>query len=262
MTLQRAKRGSPIEAVMRAGIDPEKCMQARWNAGDMAAYVELHIEQGPLLEHHGRSVGLVTGIAGARRFIASFNGRPDHAGTTPMDRRRDALCAAAELALSVEQFANDNPGGVATIGDIKVTPGQSNVVPGSAELAGDMRSIDSEWLADRKAEIEQSAERAGQNRTVDVSIAWPSVTDPTLFTNPVQQMIGSVLKAGGHNPMPITSGAGHDAQEMAMLGPAGMIFVPSHEGRSHCPEEFTDLSDLAVGVRALAEALVAFDGVQ
>ncbi|WP_338760629.1 M20 family metallo-hydrolase [Nocardia vulneris] len=243
----------------RAGIDPEKCMQARWRPKDMAAYIELHIEQGPLLEHHGRAVGLVTGIAGAQRFVASVNGRPDHAGNTPMDRRRDALCAAAELALTVEHFANANPGGVATIGDITVTPGQSNVVPGTAQLAGDMRSIDMTWLADRKHEIEDAAQGVEAKRGVEVSIAWPSITDSTLFTDPVQQVIGSVLRASGHDPMPITSGAGHDAQEMAMLGPAGMIFVPSRDGRSHCPEEHTDLDDLAVGVRALAETLVAFD---
>ncbi|WP_280396342.1 M20 family metallo-hydrolase [Nocardia brasiliensis] len=243
----------------RAGIDPEVCLRARWNPDEMVAYVELHIEQGPLLEQHGRSVGLVTGIAGAQRFVASIHGRPDHSGNTPMARRRDALCAAAELALSVEEYAWDHPGGVATVGAITVTPGQSNVVPGTAELIGDMRSLDSAWLTERQRDIDSAAGDLGRRRGVDVSIAWPSVTDPTLFTEPVQRVIGSVLRAGGHDPLPITSGAGHDAQEMAMLGPAGMIFVPSHDGRSHCPEEHTDLADLVIGVQALAETLVAFD---
>ncbi|MGW4843102.1 M20 family metallo-hydrolase [Nocardia brasiliensis] len=243
----------------RAGIDPEHCLRARWAPSELAAYLELHIEQGPLLEHHGRAVGVVTGIAGAQRFVASVTGRPDHAGNTPMDRRRDALCAAAELALSVEEFANDHPGGVATVGGVTVTPGQSNVVPGTAELVGDMRSIDPGWLAERRIELARAAETVRTKRGVDVSIAWPSITDPTLFTEPVQRTIGTVLRAAGHDPMPITSGAGHDAQEMAMLGPAGMIFVPSRDGRSHCPEEHTDLADLAIGVHALAETLVAFD---
>jgi N-carbamoyl-L-amino-acid hydrolase len=243
----------------RADIDPELCMQARWSPSEVAAYVELHIEQGPLLEHHGRSIGLVTGIAGAQRFVASFLGRPDHAGTTPMDRRRDALCAAATLALSVEHVAHDNPGGVATVGNISVTPGASNVVPGYAELAGDMRSIDPTWLSARREEIEAAAREAGGDRFIQVSIAWPSVTDPVLFTDPVQRVIASAIAATGHDPLPITSGAGHDAQEMAMLGPAGMIFVPSHDGRSHCPQEHTELGDLTIGVRALVEALVAFD---
>ncbi|MGH3427814.1 MAG: M20 family metallo-hydrolase, partial [Mycobacteriales bacterium] len=243
----------------RAGIDPELCTQARWSPSDVAAYVELHIEQGPLLEHHGRSIGLVTGIAGAQRFVASFTGRPDHAGNTPMDRRRDALCAAASLALTVEHVAHDNPAGVATVGNITVTPGASNVVPGHAELIGDMRSLDPTWLSNRRADFERAAREAGDERAVNVSIAWPSVADPVLFTDPVQQVIGTAIRAMGHDPLPITSGAGHDAQEMAMLGPAGMIFVPSHDGRSHCPEEHTDLNDLAIGVRALIEALMAFD---
>ncbi|WP_223885719.1 M20 family metallo-hydrolase [Nocardia colli] len=243
----------------RSGIDPETCLRARWSPTELAAYLELHIEQGPLLEQHDRSLGLVTGIAGAQRFVASFTGQPDHAGNTPMDRRRDALCAAAELALSVEEFACEHPGGVATVGGITVTPGQSNVVPGTAELVGDMRSLDTSWLAERRREIECAAGDVRQRRGVDVAIAWPSVTDPTLFTEPVQRVIGAVLRAAGHDPLPITSGAGHDAQEMAMLGPAGMIFVPSRKGRSHCPEEHTDLADLVIGVHALAETLVAFD---
>ncbi|WP_433574746.1 M20 family metallo-hydrolase [Nocardia brasiliensis] len=243
----------------KAGIDPERCMRARWAPDDMAAYIELHIEQGPLLEHHGRAVGLVTGIAGAQRFVAAVTGRPDHAGGTPMNRRRDALCAAAELALSVEEFANEHPGGVATVGGVTVTPGQSNVVPGTAELVGDMRSLDPEWLTARRRQLELAATAVRGKRGVDVSIAWPSVTDPTLFTEPVQRLIGTVLRAAGHDPLPITSGAGHDAQEMAMLGPTGMIFVPSRDGRSHCPEEHTDLADLAIGIHALAETLAALD---
>ncbi len=242
-----------------AAIDPELCMRARWSPSDVAAYVELHIEQGPLLEHHGRSIGLVTGIAGAQRFVASFTGRPDHAGSTPMDRRQDALCAAASVALTVEHVAHDNLGGVATVGNIAVTPGASNVVPGYAELIGDMRSLDPMWLLSRREDLERAAREAGAERSVNVSIAWPSVADPVLFTDPVQRVIGSAIAATGHDPLPITSGAGHDAQEMAMLGPAGMIFVPSHDGRSHCPEEHTDLSDLAAGVQALVEALLAFD---
>ncbi|MGH3546062.1 MAG: M20 family metallo-hydrolase [Mycobacteriales bacterium] len=243
----------------RADIDPERCMQARWSPSEVAAYVELHIEQGPLLEHHGRSIGLVTGIAGAQRFVASFSGRADHAGSTPMNRRRDALCAAATLALSVEHVAHDNPGGVATVGDIKVTPGASNVVPGHAELIGDMRSLDQTWLSSRRDDFERAGREAGADRSVNVCIAWPSVADPVLFTDPVQRVIGGAIKATGHDPLPITSGAGHDAQEMATLGPGGMIFVPSREGRSHCPEEHTELSELTAGVQVLVEALVAFD---
>lgn len=243
----------------RTGIDPDRMLSARWTPDDMAAYVELHIEQGAILEEHGRSLGLVTGIAGARRFVASLTGRPDHAGATPMDRRHDAFCGAAQLALSVEHFAKANPGGVATIGNVAVSPGASNVVPGLAELFGDMRSLDTSWLDARALEIADAARKIGEARGLKVAIAWPSITDPTLFANPVQRLIGSVLNASGHDFIPITSGAGHDAQEMARLGPAGMIFVPSHNGRSHCPEEHTDLADIAIGVQALAESLLALD---
>lgn len=245
----------------RAGIDPQACMKARWAQSEAHAYVELHIEQGPLLEDHKRSIGLVTGIAGAQRFTASFSGRPDHAGNTPLDRRSDALCAAAELTVSIEQIARDHPDGVATVGVIKVSPGASNVVPGHAELLGDMRSLYSSWLEDRRDETLRAAQAAGESRGVQVSIAWPSITDPTLFTEPMQRVIGEAITATGHDPMPITSGAGHDAQEMAVICPAGMIFIPSHDGRSHCPQEHTDASDLVVGVRALTEALVALDKV-
>ncbi len=173
----------------------------------------------------------------------------------------EALCAAAELTVSIEQIARDHPDGVATVGVIKVSPGASNVVPGHAELLGDMRSLYSLWLKDRRDETLRAAQAAGASRGVQVSIAWPSITDPTLFTEPMQRVIGEAITATGHDPMPITSGAGHDAQEMAAICPAGMIFIPSHDGRSHCPQEHTDASDLLVGVRALAEALVALDKV-
>jgi N-carbamoyl-L-amino-acid hydrolase len=243
----------------RAGIDPEKILKARWSPHLMAAYVELHIEQGAVLEQKGKKLGLVTGIAGARRFTASLTGQPDHAGATPMDRRHDALCGASRLVLSVEEFAASTPTGVATVGVLEVGPGASNIVPGFAKLVGDIRSLDAEWIDARAAQIESALRDIGLERSLDVAIAWPSNTPPTEFVGVVPSTIGKVLTSSGHEYVPITSGAGHDAQEMALLGPAGMIFVPSQDGRSHCPEEHTDLSDIALGVQALAESLIALD---
>jgi N-carbamoyl-L-amino-acid hydrolase len=243
----------------RTGIDPEHILKARWSPRHMAAYVELHIEQGAVLEQTGNRLGLVTGIAGARRFTAAITGQPDHAGATPMDRRHDAFCGASKLTLLVEDFARSVPTGVATVVPVDDGPRASNIVPGSFRLVGDIRSLEEEWIDALQTHITTAASQIGPERGLDIAIGWPSYTPPTVFTNPMQQLIGQVLQSSGHEFVPITSGAGHDAQEISQLGPVGMIFIPSVEGRSHCPEEFTALDDVTIGVQALTEALIALD---
>ncbi len=239
-----------------AGGDPARLEGARWPLGALRCFVELHIEQGPRLERAGASIGVVSGIVGIHRLLSAFEGRPDHAGTTPMGERRDALLGAAEAALRIEDLAR---GGVATAGRLDVRPGAHNVVPAEADLWAEVRSDDASWLASFGRDIERSVAEIGSRRSLSTSLSWVSREDPVLATNWVCDAVARAAVACGFDPVVLPSGAGHAAAHMARLGPMGMIFVPSREGRSHCPEEWTDLAQVGHGISVLAETLLACD---
>lgn len=243
-------------AIARLGGRPDEIDGASWT--DLAAFVELHIEQGPILERDGLAVGLVTGIVGIHRMAVTVTGRPDHAGTTPMDGRRDALCAAAELVLHVEESAGDG-GGVATTGRITARPGAANVVCGSADLLIEFRSTDGGWLDGFGARIVDAADRIAARRGVDIDVRPLSATRPVTVDRRVADALHHVVDDLGVASTSMPSGAGHDAAFMADIAPMGMLFVPSRDGRSHCPEEWTDLDDLATGAHVLLGALLRLD---
>jgi len=244
------------------GLDPSAVLAAAdsFAPNGLFRYVELHIEQGPVLEEHGTAIGVVTAIAGIRRLVANFVGRADHAGTTPMTVRRDALVAAAAAVLAVRQEGCGAPvHGVATSSRLDAEPGSPNVVPARVRLFAEMRSIDVGWLSDAQRRLaEQIAERAGEFG-VDADLSWSVDNDCVPAHADVQQTVASVADALGMSWEAIPSGATHDAVHIARLCPMGMIFVPSREGRSHCPEEWTDLDDITAGVRVHAGTLVALD---
>ena len=248
------------DAFERFGTDPEGALRLAWAPGSVHGYVELHVEQGPLLERQGVPIGVVTAIAGIERLLASFSGRADHAGTMPMGERRDALAAAAQAVLSVEREGCGAPvHGVATTGRIESGPGAFNVVPDHARVWAEMRSIDAGWLSGAKGRIAEQIASDAAERGVEVVLEWlndqaPVPTDPS-----IQDVIGAAADDLGVPWSAVPSGAGHDAAHMAHLGPMGMIFVPSRDGRSHCPEEWTDLADLATGVHALGATLLRLD---
>ena len=246
------------EALVSCGGDPARIREAAWNGAEVGAFVELHIEQGPVLENAGIPLGIVSGIAGIERVLMTFTGQADHAGTVPMDARHDALCAAAEAVLAVESLATEK-GGVGTAGRIEALPGAFNVVPGHVRLWAEFRSTEVDWLDSRRRRLEQSIVDAGRRRGVAVAIETLSRTEPVVASDLVRAAMAEAIAGLGLESMSLPSGAGHDAVQMAKLGPAGMLFVPSAGGRSHCPEEWTAPEHLETGVAALLATLLVLD---
>jgi beta-ureidopropionase / N-carbamoyl-L-amino-acid hydrolase len=249
---------SLAEAIAAAGGRPAEIRGACRDAGSVAVYLELHIEQGPALERAGRPVGVVTAITGVTRYRVRLQGRADHAGGTPVASRLDALAGAAEVVLAMEQLWLDGAG-VGTVGRLDVSPNAINVVPASATMWTDMRSVDSQVLDSRPAafaaQVRQIAARRGLGAEVDLLSREPPVrTDPE-----VTAALAEVVSQLGLPCLQLPSYAGHDANQMAKIAPAGMLFVPSRAGRSHCPEEWTEPADIAAGLRALIAAVLRLD---
>ncbi|MGV9351548.1 M20 family metallo-hydrolase [Streptomyces spiralis] len=246
------------------GLDPSDVLAAcsGWaTARRPHRYVELHIEQGPLLEERNVPIGVVTAIAGIERMLATFTGRPDHAGTMPMADRRDALVAAAEAVLTVRQQGCDAPvHGVATTSRLVSEPGSPNVVPGVVRMQAEMRSVDPGWLSAAQLRLAEEIKLKAEACGVGVDIEWSTDNECRPASPAVHETISSTADAMGIAWEPVPSGATHDAVHIARLCPMGMIFVPSRGGRSHCPEEWSDLNHIATGIQLLGRTLVELDG--
>lgn len=232
---------------------------------DIAAYFELHIEQGPVLENTKTDIGIVTAIAGITRWEILVEGRADHAGTTPMDARADALVAAAELVLAIRDSASrraeTGPGHfAATVGEFRIEPNAANVVPSQARLLIDVRAehrIDGDAF---KAELEQHVQRLAEQH--GVAIAAPRLVSdnpPTPATPRLIQELEAAADALGVTHRRMASGAGHDMAWFAQVAPSCMLFVPCRGGRSHTPEEWAEPEALALGAGVLFEAIRRFD---
>jgi len=249
--------GSALESF---GLDPERAIDNAWHQGSVHAYVELHIEQGPVLERSGTSIGVVTAIAGIERLMVSFRGRADHAGTMPMELRQDALVAAARAVLTVEREACGAPvHGVSTTGRIESRPGAFNIVPDEAQIWAEMRSVDREWLQGARRRVAETIAAEAEAQGVVTAIDWLSDQDPVAVDADVADHIAASADGLGLSWEAVPSGAGHDAAHLAHLAPMGMIFVPSVNGRSHVPEELTHLDDLGRGAHVLASVLERLD---
>jgi N-carbamoyl-L-amino-acid hydrolase len=242
------------------GLDPNGLLTPTWATGPLHGYLELHIEQGPTLEQRGTRIGVVTAIVGIERFLATFIGRADHAGTRRMGDRRDALVAAAKTVLAVEREGCAGPDrAVATCGTLRIEPGAENVVPGRTLLTAEFRSEDRTWLSGVRRRVVDEIARLSAENGVEVLLDW-STDNPVVPTNAsVQDLTASAADELGLSWLAMPSGAGHDAAHLAARCPAGMIFVPSRDGRSHCPEEWTDAAEIATGVHLLAASLVRMD---
>jgi N-carbamoyl-L-amino-acid hydrolase len=247
------------EALEAAGADAGRIAEAVWPAGTMKAFVELHIEQGPVLEQARVPLGVVSGIAGIERVVATFNGQADHAGTTPMSARHDALCAAADAVLAIERLASQDQGGVGTAGRIEVLPGALNVVPAQVQLWAEFRSVDRTWLDSRREALDEAVSAAGRKRGVDAGVRRLSLTEPVITADEVRTAMTEAIGTLGLAYELLPSGAGHDAVQMSRVGPVGMLFVPSAGGRSHCPEELTSPEHLEAGIAALLATLLVLD---
>lgn len=249
------------EAIASVGGGPDALAGEARRLGSVALMLELHIEQGPALEEERVPVGVVTGIVGISRHRLDLRGQADHAGTAPMNRRRDALAATAEVVLTLEALWGEapEPGGVGTAGRIFVAPNAGNVVPGAVELWTEQRSIDPDLLARQEGAFLERVREIAARRGVDAAVDRVSHEEPTPIPAQVQDALAAVVQGLGLPERRLPSYAGHDTMHVARIAPAGMLFVPSRGGRSHCPEEWTELEEWVMGVRALGEAVLRFD---
>ena len=251
--------GLPLpEAMRRAGFDLAAAPTARRDPREIAAYVELHIEQGPWLEVDDVPIGVVEGIVGIRRFRLTFVGQPDHAGTTPMDRRKDAFLTAAEYATKSRELVVRGGAGraVTTIGVVEVRPGVPNIVPERATLLQELRDSDPASLERLASRTLQAARRVARQRGLILEVEHLMRADPVLLSPRIQATIEATAKELGLGTRRMPSGAGHDAQILAAVTEAGMIFVPSQGGRSHRPDEWTDWPALERGANMLLGTLL------
>jgi allantoate deiminase len=242
------------DAMRTVGLDPATAATAVRR--DLDVFVELHIEQGPILEDHGPRIGVVTTIAGTTHLEITVRGQPDHAGAMAMDRRRDAFLGASAMALAIADAAlrMGHPA-VATVGTIAVEPSQVNVVPGLARFTVDTRHPDASRRSELLTQIGDAAKKIASERGLSVEIKTLRDRPPVTLSPRVVDVLRRASVAAGVEPREMTSGAGHDAQVLTVAANAGMLFVPSIGGRSHCPEEATAAEDVVLGTRVLATAL-------
>jgi beta-ureidopropionase / N-carbamoyl-L-amino-acid hydrolase len=244
----------------RYSQDPAHLADARIARGALAAYLELHIEQGPNLAEAKIPIGVVQGIVGLKRWRCLATGFANHAGTTPMDRRKDALAAASRDLLALREVVRSETGRqVGTVGYMKVEPGAVNVIPGRVEFPIELRDLDASkidrlWDQLRGKMNQIDKEENVETRCTAMDDILPARTDPAM-----QAAIREAAKSSGLTTMDLPSGAVHDAQQMAKLAPFGMIFVPSRNGISHSPEEFTSWQDVASGAEVLYRSLLLVD---
>jgi len=251
---------SAIESV---GGSAERLSKAIRSQDSVSAYVELHIEQGLVLAERKAEIGVVTAIVGIRRHEVTVEGRADHAGTTPMSLRRDALVGAAGFIRAVDELArlrpSQSPYLVATVGKLSVEPNAINAVPGSVRMIVETRSTDETALLQFEQELWRRTEGELDDRGLRLTRSLLSQTLPTACSPLIQSTIEEASMAAGFNSTRLPSGAGHDGVFVARIAPMGMIFVPCREGRSHTPEEWAEPGDCANGARVLAETLILLD---
>jgi allantoate deiminase len=243
------------DAIREFGGNPARLTDDRWDGGDLLGYVEVHIEQGPVLEKRGLPVGVVSAIAGQSRYHLTFTGEAAHAGTTPMDRRKDALVAASVFVQAVEGHAASQDGLVATVGQLTVQPGAANVVPGEVSLSLDVRHAND---AERLLAAERLLDVAGQiakHRGIAVTAAPVSDNPAVSCSGRLTALLSQAIQESGHAPLQLASGAGHDAVVMAGLTDVAMLFVRCKGGISHNPAESVTEDDVAVAIDVLSKFL-------
>jgi allantoate deiminase len=252
--LQDARGITVADAMRERGLDPARISEAR--RSDIAAFVEPHIEQGPQLEASGVQVGVVDSVVGVRQLEFSFEGSSGHAGTIPMDHRRDALVAAAELVLMAKETALQiGNGAVATVGSLEAHPGGSNQIAGEVRTTVDFRHSDESVLDEMEERLRASVDVVSARNSVATSHHKRVNQAPIAFDARVRDVIERSCDDAGIRWTRLPSGAGHDAQVIARCVPAGMLFVPSKGGHSHRPDEETDIADVVAGTEVLMRTL-------
>ena len=248
------------EGIKFLGGDPEKLSTIIRKPGDLAAYLELHIEQGGRLHQQKINIGVVEGIVGLNWWDVTIDGFANHAGTTPMDQRRDALLAAARYVEAVNRVARSVPGRhVATVGKIQAYPGATNVVPGRVTTSLDVRDLDGAKITQVFDGIMKEVRQIETETGTKFDFKSTTTSKPALTDAQIKAAIDSSARGMGLTTMQLPSGAGHDAQEIARICPIGMIFVPSRDGISHSPREFSEPADITNGANVLLHTLLKLD---
>jgi len=248
------------QGIADLGGDPDQLDKAVRRKGDIEAYLELHIEQGGNLERENRDIGIVEGIVGLDSWTIEVTGTTNHAGTTPMPGRKDALVIASKLVVLVNEIALRIPGRqVATVGQINVFPGASNVIPGRAVMSLDVRDLSRQKLDSVFGLIRQTADSLAAATGTTINFIRKTAADPAMAEKKIRSLITLSADEAKLSTLSLPSGAGHDAQDMARIAPMGMIFVPSKGGISHTPEEYTSPQDMAHGATVLFHTLMKLD---
>jgi len=222
--------------------------------------MELHIEQGGRLDQAGINIGVVEGIVGLRWFGVTITGFANHAGTTPMDQRQDAMLAAAKFTVAINEAIRSEPGRqVATVGRVIPSPNTTNVIPGQVVMTIDLRDLAVEKLERFTARFQQIAKEIGEASRTTFSFAPLTHSEPAMSDPRVMGWVDGAAASLGLTRQQMPSGAGHDAQEVARIAPMGMIFIPSVGGISHSPKEFSKAADITNGANVLLNAVIAAD---
>ncbi len=244
------------EAMRAFGLDPDRFQEAVRKPGEIQNFIELHIEQGPILEAEQKQLGIVETIVGIRELEVTIHGRPDHAGTTPMNMRADSFLAAARTALAATEAAvQAGEGTVATVGKAQVLPGSFNIVAGTVTFFVDIRSRNKACIDQVEKAIRENLQKEAENPGITWEIRVMMETDPVETDREVCRILEESAGELGITSKRMLSGAGHDAMIMADIAKIGLVFVPSKGGRSHCPEEWTDYDQLQKGVEVVCAAV-------
>lgn len=246
------------KAFSLCALDFNSIEQASRVNEEFKVFLELHIEQGPVLENNKKKIGIVTGIAAPARFIIKIFGIASHSGTTPMNMRCDALLGASEIALELEKAAKLEHAHetVATVGVLDVFSGAMNVVPGEVEIKVDIRSTSIQSRQRVINHLIQTISSIKENRKLEIDTKEISSEDPVLLSTDLQDCLKNICEEKQLAYQFMQSGAGHDAMNMTRLGPVGLIFIPSVDGLSHHPDEYTDMDDILIGIDVLEKAVL------
>ncbi|MBM4764279.1 Zn-dependent hydrolase [Bacillus sp. B15-48] len=248
------------EAFSLCALEIDNIQYASRNGENIKAFFELHVEQGPVLINNNKKIGIVTGIAAPVRLSIKIIGTPSHSGTTPMDMRQDALLGASEIALVLEKAAliEQDYGTVATVGVVDVHFGAMNVVPGEVEIKVDIRSTSVDSRQRVLDHLYQTIELVQRNRQLTIISQEIISEEPVLLSTEMIEVMETVCKKQEIAYQLMASGAGHDAMNMVKLCPTGLIFVPSVNGLSHHPDEYTDLDDILLGIEVLEKVILHY----
>jgi N-carbamoyl-L-amino-acid hydrolase len=259
----RSKFGQSIQDGLESiGGNWDALATAKRSRADMAAFVELHVEQGAVLERNKTDIGIVQGVVGMRRKAIAITGEANHAGTTPMDMRQDALIAAAEVILAVQEIALQMPSRpVATVGYLTVAPNAVNIVPGKVELSVDMRDLYKECLDDMLEHLVERVEAIAHKTHTSIDLSPLLCVEPTLAAPQIQSSIETICQTLGLTYCYLPSRAGHDSLEMGRVTDMGMIFVPSQAGISHSEAEYTSPEQCTQGTNVLLHTLMQLDTI-